>query len=85
MTTPLSDDDLLDIQREAVRKAMNVASERDNFASNMSRESIIAGLRAVVEAARNEPLEIHRAWREAEIGSDEAFDRLTEWIALTDA
>jgi len=43
----MSDDELLETYRAAVNKAMSEAHARDGFASNMSRESIVAGLRAV--------------------------------------
>ena len=46
-----TDDELLAIEREAIRVAMDAAHARDNFASSMSRESIVAGLRAVWNAA----------------------------------
>lgn len=47
----LSDDDLLKKYTSAVDGAMKAAHARDGFASNMSRESIVAGLRAVTLAA----------------------------------
>ena len=43
----MSDDELLETYRAAINKAMDEAYARDGFASNMSRESIVAGLRAV--------------------------------------
>ena len=48
----LSDDDLLKKYTSAVDEAMKAAHARDGFASNMSRESIVAGLRAVTLAAQ---------------------------------
>ena len=43
----MSDEELLETYRASVNKAMDEASARDGFATNMSRESIVAGLRAV--------------------------------------
>lgn len=54
---PLSDEQLRNIHREAVDAAMHQASERDGFGSNMSPESIIAGLRAVEAAVRADQIE----------------------------
>jgi hypothetical protein len=48
----LSDEQLLEIQRVAVDDAMHAANTRDGYGSNMSRESIVAGLRAVEAAVR---------------------------------
>ena len=47
----MSDEELLETYRASVNKAMDEASARDGFATNMSRESIVAGLRAVFETA----------------------------------
>jgi hypothetical protein len=47
----MTDDDLLEIHNRAVDKAMHDQAERDGFGSNMSREAIVAGLRAVERAA----------------------------------
>ena len=47
-----SDDELLDAYRRGVNEAMEAAHARDGFSSNMSRESIVAGLRAAREAGR---------------------------------
>lgn len=49
-----TDDELLDTYRDAVDLAMHRANMRDGFASNMSRESIVAGLRAVARFRRSE-------------------------------
>lgn len=43
----ITDDELLETYRVANERAMHEANLRDGFASNMSRESILAGLRAV--------------------------------------
>lgn len=51
--TPSTDDELLDTYRDAVDLAMHRANMRDGFASNMSRESIVAGLRAVARFRRS--------------------------------
>lgn len=51
MNTP-TDDELIEIHRQAIEEAMRIANERDGFASSGSRESIVAGLRAVVEYPR---------------------------------
>jgi hypothetical protein len=55
--TAPTDDELLETHRNAVGQAMKKASERDGFASNMSRESIVAGLRAVAGFRRGAPAE----------------------------
>ena len=44
-----TDDELFQIYRAAVDVAMHEANVRDGFGSNYSRESIVAGLRAVFE------------------------------------
>ena len=50
----MSDDELLETYRAAVNRAMSEAYARDGFASNMSRESIVAGLRAVFDIPKGE-------------------------------
>ena len=50
----MSDDELLETYRAAVNRAMSEAHARDGFASNMSRESIVAGLRAVFDIPKGE-------------------------------
>ena len=50
----MSDDELLETYRAAVNRAMSEAHARDGFASNMSRESIVAGLRAVFDTSKGE-------------------------------
>lgn len=50
----MSDDELLETYRAAINKAMDEAYARDGFASNMSRESIVAGLRAVFDIPKGE-------------------------------
>ena len=63
----MSDDELLETYRASVNKAMDEANARDGFASNMSRESIVAGLRAVFDMSKGEK----RAEWEAEQGETE--------------
>ena len=60
----MSDEELLETYRASVNKAMDEASARDGFATNMSRESIVAGLRAVFDMSKGEK----RAEWEAEQG-----------------
>lgn len=50
----MSDEELLETYRASVNKAMDEAYARDGFASNMSRESIVAGLRAVFDIPKGE-------------------------------
>ena len=50
----MSDEELLETYRASVNKAMVEASARDGFATNMSRESIVAGLRAVFDMSKGE-------------------------------
>lgn len=50
----MSDEELLETYRASVNKAMDEASARDGFATNMSRESIVAGLRAVFDTSKGE-------------------------------
>ena len=50
----MSDEELLETYRASVNKAMDEASARDGFATNMSRESIVAGLRAVFDMSKGE-------------------------------
>ena len=50
----MSDDELLETYRAAINKAMDEAYARDGFATNMSRESIVAGLRAVFDMSKGE-------------------------------
>lgn len=47
----MTDDEMLETYSVAVESAMHRANERDGFASNMSRESRVAGLRAIERAA----------------------------------
>ena len=47
----MTDDEMLEAYNTAVESAMHRANERDGFACNMSRESRVAGLRAVERAA----------------------------------
>ena len=47
----MTDEELLEAYNTAVDAAMHRANERDGFASNMSRESRVAGLRAIERAA----------------------------------
>ena len=47
----MTDDEMLEAYNTAVDAAMDRACERDGFASNMSRESRVAGLRAIERAA----------------------------------
>ena len=63
----MSDEELLKTYRASFNKAMDEASARDGFASNMSRESIVAGLRAVFDMSKGEK----RAEWEAEQGETE--------------
>ena len=63
----MSDEELLETYRASVNKAMDEASARDGFATNMSRESIVAGLRAVFNMSKGEK----RAEWEAEQGEPE--------------
>lgn len=67
----MSDEELLETYRAAINKAMDEAYARDGFATNMSRESIVAGLRAVFDMSKGET----RAEWEAEQGE-------TEWEYL---
>ena len=53
----MTDDEMLETYSVAVESAMHRANERDGFASNMSRESRVAGLRAVERAAAARALE----------------------------
>lgn len=50
----MSDEELLETYRASFNKAMDEASARDGFATNMSRESIVAGLRAVFDMSKGE-------------------------------
>ena len=50
----MSDEELLETYRASVNKAMDEAYARDGFATNMSRESIVAGLRAVFDMSKGE-------------------------------
>jgi len=50
----MSDEELLETYRAAINKAMDEAYARDGFATNMSRESIVAGLRAVFDTSKGE-------------------------------
>lgn len=50
----IEDEELLETYRASVNKAMDEASARDGFATNMSRESIVAGLRAVFDMSKGE-------------------------------
>ena len=60
----LTDDEILDIYSSAVDASMRAASERDGFASNMTRESRVAGLRAIErEAAARALADIRREIR----------------------
>ena len=59
-----SDDELLTIQREAVDAAMHAANVRDGYGTNFSRESIIAGLRAIEAVVRADEREKNAQWRE---------------------
>ena len=67
----MSDEELLETYRASVNKAMDEASARDGFATNMSRESIVAGLRAVFDMSKGEK----RAEWEAE-------QEKTEWEGI---
>ena len=53
----MRDDEMLEAYNTAVDAAMDRACERDGFASNTSRESRVAGLRAVERAAAARALE----------------------------
>ena len=53
----MTDDEMLEAYNTAVESAMHRANERDGFACNMSRESRVAGLRAVERAAAARALE----------------------------
>ena len=53
----MTDDEMLEAYNTAVDAAMHRANERDGFASNMSRESRVAGLRAIERAAAARALE----------------------------
>lgn len=53
----MTDDEMLEAYNTAVDAAMHRANERDGFASNMSRESRVAGLRAVERASAARALE----------------------------
>lgn len=69
-----AEDMLIEVYSTAVDAAMTRANERDGFASNGSRESIVAGLRAVAE---NNPKarafdQIVQAFRES-IDSDDGI------------
>ena len=50
----MTDDELIELHEKAIRDAMDAANKRDGFASSGSRESIVAGLRLVAEAAWDE-------------------------------
>jgi len=54
----MSEDELLNIYRAAVDSSMDAAHSREGFASNMSRESILAGLRAIERAAAARALDL---------------------------
>ena len=70
----MSDEELLETYRASVNKAMDEASARDGFATNMSRESIVAGLRAVFDMSKGEK----RAEWEAEQGWEYAIGAQSE-------
>ena len=53
----MTDDEMLEAYNTAVDAAMDRAYERDGFASNTSRESRVAGLRAIERAAAARALE----------------------------
>ena len=55
----MTDDELLKLHEKAIRDAMEAAYKRDGFASSGSRESIVAGLRAVAEAALERVRDLH--------------------------
>jgi hypothetical protein len=52
----MSDEELFETYEQAVRSSMDEAYARTGFASNMARESIVAGLRAVANAGASRPL-----------------------------
>ena len=55
----MTDDGLIELNEKAIRDAMDAANKRDGFASSGSRESIVAGLRLVAEAAWDEGHLVH--------------------------
>ena len=56
----MTDDELIELHEKAIRDAMDAANKRDGFASSGSRESIVAGLRLVAEAAWDEGFDAGR-------------------------
>ena len=52
----MSDEELLETYEQAVRSSMDETYARTGFASNMARESIVAGLRAVANAGASRPV-----------------------------
>ena len=52
----MTNEELLEAYNTAVDAAMHRAKERDGFASNISRESRVAGLRAIERQAAEEAL-----------------------------
>ena len=76
----MSDEELLETYRASNNKAMDEAFARDGFATNMSRESIVAGLRAVFDMSKGEK----RAEWEAELREQIASEVETEWADTSD-
>ena len=66
----MTDDELIELHKKAIRDAMDAANKRDGFASSGSRESIVAGLRLVAEAAWEEGAR----WAAVEFGRDAFVD-----------
>jgi hypothetical protein len=50
----MTDDQLLNIYRDANEQAMHAQNERTGFGSSMSREAILAGLKAIAACAWSE-------------------------------
>lgn len=74
----MSDEELLETYRASVNKAMDEASARDGFATNMSRESIVAGLRAVFDMSNGEK---RAEWEAERRAGDEATRRQIDGLA----
>ena len=78
----MTDDEILKAYNTAVDAAMDRAYERDGFASNLSRESRVAGLRAVERAAAARALD----WAAEHLSDGLRYEDILEinsWEAVT--
>lgn len=79
------EDGLIEVYSSAVDAAMHRANERDGYGSSGSRESIVAGLRAVAEKAWDEGHDLATASRfEDNIEALYHYDKRNNPFAATD-